>query len=457
MRANPGPRRSGVKPMRGIPNHVAALLAALRFRGAESDALRTLNTSEWSDLLSFCDLGHLTLRLSEFSKDLLPEWVERRISQNVYDNARRFTYLGAAYTEVAKALHDADAEHVVLKGFAQYPGYVASPLLRMQSDIDLFCPRESMARAYEALGALGYQADHTLEAVPADHWPAMVRLGNWKWRGNAFDPEMPPAVELHFCLWNEATEHFAVKGVEQFWGRRVTRHVEGLTFLGLEPADNLGYCALHVLRNLFRGEWVLHHVYEIARFLHVNARDTRLWARWSDQHDESLRSLEAISFSLAMAWFACDVPPEIDAEVQSLPVPIRQWLRNFATSPLARMFQPNKDEVWLHLSLLASARDKRAVLRKSFVPARLPGINAPGQDLTKFRRVRKAAPSQRHLRYLLYVLSRAGYHARTLLPTCIGGLKWWLSQRRLGRQFRTFFGILGLLFPLQLLSSRARR
>lgn len=433
--------------MRDIPHHVSALLSALRFRDADEETLRALDISEWSGLLSFCDLSQMTLHLSEFSQDLLPDWVARRIAGNVADNSRRFARIASAYSEVARALECAGAEHVVLKGFAQYPGYVSSPLLRMQSDIDLFCPEESIRRAYDVLIGLGYQADHTLAHVPADHWPPMVRYGSWKWRGNLFDPEMPPGVELHYCLWNEAKERFAAKGIEQFWNRRVARQVEGLRFPGLDPADHLGYAALHVLRNMFRGDWILRQVYEIGRFLHMNANDARLWMGWKHQHDDSLRSLEAISFSLAMAWFACDVAPEVDAEVQSLPLPVRQWLRNFATSPLLRMFRPNKDEVWLHVSLIISARDKRAVLRKSLVPPRLPAVNTPGQELTKFRTVRKRVASRRHARYLLYVLSRLRYHTGTFLPTCVHGLKWWLSQRKLGRQFWTFFAA-SILFDL---------
>ena len=428
-----------MKPTRGIPDHVTALLLALRFHGAEFDALRTLDTSGWSGLLSFCDLAHLTLRLSEFDQALLPHWVERRIAKNVTDNALRYERIGATYTELAEALNQAGVEHLVLKGFAQYPGYVTAPQLRVQSDIDLFCRQESIGRAYDALVDLGYEADRTLERVPADHWPAMVRKGNWEWRGNTFDPEMPPGVELHYCLWNEANERFAIAGVEQFWERRIIREVGGLVFPSLDLADNLGYSALHVLRNLFRGDWILRQVYEIASFLHVHANDTRLWNQWSEQHDDRLRCLEAISFCLAMEWFACDVPPEIEAEINGLPVPIRQWLRNFGDSPLLRMFRPNKHEVWLHLSLLAAARDKRAILSKSLVPARLPRLSTPGQDLTKFRSIRRLASSQRHVKYLLYVVSRIDYHTGALLPTCVGGLKWWLSQRRLGRQFWTFF------------------
>ncbi|MGI8772576.1 MAG: nucleotidyltransferase family protein, partial [Acidobacteriaceae bacterium] len=238
------------------------MLWALRFHGAEFDALRTLDASGWSGLLSFCDLAHLTLRLSEFDQALLPHWVKRRIAKNVTDNALRSVRIGATYTELAEALNEACVEHLVLKGFAQYPGYVTAPRLRVQSDIDLFCRQESIGRAYNTLVGLGYEADRTLEHVPADHWPAMVRKGNWEWRGNIFDPEMPPGVELHYCLWNEANERFAIAGVEQFWDRRITREVGGLVFPGLDLADSLGYSALHVLRNLFRGDWILRQVYE---------------------------------------------------------------------------------------------------------------------------------------------------------------------------------------------------
>lgn len=410
-----------------VPKNVAALLAALRFRGARPEALAKLDDAEWRDLLPFCDLANLTLLLHEAGRDRMPDWVRSRIAENLADNAMRFERIGQAYTEIAQAFEAAGIEHVVVKGFSLAPGFVRSPRLRLQSDIDLLCPRESLSYARDALFSLGYEMDLALADLPADHWPPMIRRRGWQWRGNYFDPCMPPSVELHYCLWNEAIMRFPAPGVERFWERRVARQVEGLHFAGLCPADNLGYCALHALRDLLRNDWIVHRIYELARFLHLHAADAGLWTAWSEQHDDTLRSIEVIPISLAVSWFSCDIPEPVQAQLRRLPEPVRRWLGCFAASPLVRMFRPNKDEVWLHLSLLSSPRHRLPILRSALLPGRFPGLSRQGQDETKFRRVRKFRISQRHARYILFALSRSGHHARALLSTCVSGIRWWMA------------------------------
>ena len=299
----------------------------------------------------------------------------------------------------------------------------------MQSDIDLVCPAESIPAARDALIALGYEPSSAIGHGPADHLPPMVRNTGWQWRGTDFDPEMPPSVELHYCLWNESVERFAAPGSEQFWSRRVLQRLDDLEFPALHPVDKFGYSALHILRNLLRRDWVIHQVYELARFLHVNARDTSFWTSWRELHSDRLRSLETIACILATAWFACDLPPEIVAEVDSLSPRVRHWLQRFAVSPLEAMFHPNKDAVWLHSSLVQSARARRAVLLENLLPARLPAVGAEGQQLTKYRTERTGLPAQRHARYLIYLVSRMVYHLRSSLLAVWRGCRWWLSQK----------------------------
>jgi MFS family permease len=424
--------------MRPIPHHVRALLSALQFRDPNLEGLRSLQESEWHELLQFCDLAHLTFPLWRNCADALPAWVRERIEQNASDNAERFERIKNLYTELAVALDDAHIQYLVLKGFAQYPGYVEDPRLRMQSDIDIYCPPESIFRARDRLLALGYGAPQILENAPSDHLPAMIRKTNWEWRGNAFDPEMPPSVEFHFCLWNETNARFAPKGLEDFWPRRVTRHLDDLSFPALDPVDNLGFSALHALRDVLSGDWVLHRVYEMARFLQTNVENRPFWTQWQELHNDSLRSSEAICFWLARDWFACDLPEPVEAAVQALSPAIHQWLVAFNKSPLEGMFRPNKDGVWLHVALLESSRDQRAVLRQALAPLRVPSVGAPGQDTTRQGRKKRFWPSQRYAQYLFYLTSRVGYHAKTLAPTLWRGARWWLATKELGKEFWTF-------------------
>ena len=155
----------------------------------------------------------------------------------------------------------------------------------------------------------------------------MARKSNWQWKGNFFDPEMPLGVELHFRFWDETSTRFSPPGLEAFWPRRIGRQIEEISFLSLSPADNLGYVSLHLLRNLLRGEWMLHYVYEVARFLHTSAGNDSFWQNWQDLHGASLRSLEGIAFRLATTWFKCDVSEQVATEIGKLAPSIQQWFR----------------------------------------------------------------------------------------------------------------------------------
>ena len=84
----------------------------------------------------------------------------------------------------------------------------------------------------------------------ADHLPAMIRTGEWQWRGNAYDPEMPPGIELHFCLWNPRVSLIDMPEVDHFWERRVVRRLGKMEFCALHPVDQLGYLALHIVRGV---------------------------------------------------------------------------------------------------------------------------------------------------------------------------------------------------------------
>jgi MFS family permease len=425
--------------MRRIPHFLEALLEALQFRNANPEALQTLGESEWHELLEFCDLAHLTLPLWRNCGDVLPGWVRERMERNASDNAKRFERIQQVYLELAKAFADVQVEYLVIKGFTQYPGYVEDPRLRMQSDIDIYCPSDSIFRARDQLLAFGYEPLRGLEKLPKDHLPAMSRKTDWAWRRNAFDPEMPPSVELHYCLWNETNARFAPNGLEDFWPRRVMRQLDDFSFPALDPVDNLGFSALHALRDLLSGDWVLQRVYEIARFLHTHAENKPFWTQWQEQHGHSLRGSEAISFRLAKDWFACDLSEEAEAEVRNLSPAVQQWFQRFENSPLNGMFRPNKDGVWLHMALLESSRDRRAVLREALLPMRIPAVGAPGQDTTRQGRKKRFLPSHRHARYLFYLASRVTYHAKTMAPTLWRGFRWWLDTKNLGREFWTFF------------------
>lgn len=403
-------------------SRAAAVLAALKFRGAERKEIRALDDAGWRELLPLCDRMHLTISLRQNCEDDLPAWVRSRIDQNVRDNKERFVRIKAVYLEIANALQEVGAEHLVLKGFAQSPHFVKDPSLRLQGDLDLFCPPQSIIPARDALSKLGYETIHGLEHQPTDHLPAMMRKSAWKWRGNYFDPTLPIGVDLHFRFWNEATTRLSLKGLDQFWIRHVERD-DPFRFPTLSVVDSLGYAALHVYHHVQMGGLSPYHVYELASFLQATADNERFWKEWQDRHDGSLRRVEAVSFRLATGWFGCRVSDEVTEEINNLPVAVQRWFHKYADSPRSSLLRPNKDALWLHLGLLESARDKRQVFYCSLLPARVPPIEAVRQWSLRT-----------YGKFLAYAISRLAYHLSKVPETLWEGFRWWMSSKDLGKQ-----------------------
>jgi hypothetical protein len=191
--------------------------------------------------------------------------------------------------------------------------------------------------------------------------------------------------------------------------------------------DALGYAALHLVRHLLRGNLRPFHVWEIARFLHTH-HDRTFWRMWREWHAPSLRRLEAVAFLLARTWFACTLPAAAEEEVAALPAAVLTWFEAYGWSPIEGMFNPNKDELWLHLSLVETFVDRLSVMSRRLLPASLPGpidaVHIPEEEMTLTRRI------TRQFRYFVYASSRAWLHTRLLVPTLWEGFKWWSRTRR---------------------------
>ena len=410
-----------------IPPEVRALLRALQLRRPDITPLGKITEKEWTRLLDFCDIAHLTLLIAQLPMNGFPNWVIERLTANLADNALRFERVKATYREVADALDHAGVEHVVIKGFSQSPDYVPDPRLRRQSDIDIFCPPENIAAATSALRAIGYNPSGAkISYAMADHDVTLVRPGDWHWKGNLFDPEMPLGIELHFCLWNERVSRIQVPDTDLFWQRRTTRDVNGLSFSCLSSVDHLAYLTLHILRNLFLSDWIVHHVRELAFFLHSRADDESFWQTWSQTHSPSLRSIEAIAFYYARVWFDCRLHPLAAHEIDRLPANRRSCLQCFAGSALELMFEQNKDFLWLQFSLLSSRREKLNILRRTLIPAPILSINSP---YIRMHNKRLLPPSEAPLwrQYIGYLISQAATHVRVNMATLSRGLRWRLS------------------------------
>jgi hypothetical protein len=422
-----------------VPREVAALLDALQLEGSNTDALLALDDADWQRLLEFCDTAHLALPLSQVNSAEFPQWVIRRLAQNVADSARRFEQVKTAYAEAAATMGRAGASHVVLKGFAQVPDFVAEGRLRSQSDIDVYCPQEHIEKAQSALMKIGYQPDGVAD-VHADHLVGLTRQGGWKWRGNPYDPEMPPGIELHFCLWNARVSLIEIPEVERFWERRVPRRLGNIEFCGLHLVDQLGYFALHILRGVLTGDWVVHHVLELATFLHRRTRNVEFWSQWHEMHSMNLRRLEAVAFSLARSWFSCALPEVVRIEVDRLPPGEQRWLRRFGGAPLEVMFRHNKDGRLLQLLLTRSRTTRRSVLRKAILPSRVPGPNAPAVRI-RYRRAIAATGNSRLILYAKFLIRTALANISSDFVFLFHCASLWFSMRTLTAQFWAFLSV----------------
>jgi len=412
-----------------LPPHLETVLAALNLRDPRVDALRHIPDSDWQDLLLLCDRMRLTLVLGQRGHRALPQWVGERIEENLRDNLQRFSAVTREYVQVAQVLESIQADHLVLKGFAQWPDPSEAAHYRTQSDIDLYLPPEDILRARDALAAAGYEAVQGLEHMPTDHLPPMMKKINWTWRGNYYDPALPVCLELHFRFWNDVTTRLRPLCTDEFWTRRVRREANGFSFPALGPVDNLSYSALHVLHHLLFGGLIPYQVYELAMLIHTHADNEAFWEEWKSTHDASLRRMEAVSFRLASEWFSCRLPRAVDEEVAALSPAVQQWFGCYSDSPLRALVRPNKNALWLHLNLLESSRDKQAVFCATLMPVRVPPLKA----------VARWSPPV-FPRFLRYAVSRVTHHVASVPGTLLEGLRWWGTKNRLNKQFWTFYG-----------------
>lgn len=410
---------------RSIPPEAAALYAALH-RKRPVENMLMLSDQQWEKLLHFSDLAHLTLPLARKRSLRLPEWVRNRLATNVNDNRERFQRVKATYLEAGACLATAGIEYVVIKGFTLAPEFVEFPWMRQQSDIDIYCGSEGIDAAQASLVSVGYKPNTTLDFCNADHSPTLYRLGQWRWQGNAFDPDMPLSIELHHSLWNEKVTLLQGDEIREFFQHRIRRSIEGMMVPILQDVDILGHQSMHILRNLLVYDTVIHHVYEMAEFLDRKMHDEEFWRRWQTQHSADLRAKEVIAFNLAAQCFGCDMPSAAREVFDELPWEQRSWLEDFGHVPMVLPFRENKDAVWLHWSLLRGSHPRRVLIRRAFFPNRVPNPDFEAISLNerKIREPRKKST----FRLLAYCCRRFVTYSLLHCRTIHHGMLWFLRS-----------------------------
>jgi hypothetical protein len=365
---------------------------------------RNLTDAEWREMLAFADRTQLSLYLRGAAG--LPSWLAEDLEIRQRDNLERRKRLRIACAEVCATLSHTGIEFALLKGFThETPGFGGSPCSRVQYDLDFLVRPEDVTGARHALQAIGY-APHGEQSLSAEHSHPLVRPHHWQWHGNYFDPDMPIPVELHDSLWSPRLDRVHAAGLEQFWTRRVSLCVGDLAVPVLDGPDRAGFAALHALRHVLRHDARPAHVLELARFLDARGDDAGFWRLWRDRHTPRLRSLETVAFRFAREWYGCAWPEPLAEEWSHQPRAVTAWFRDFAWSPVANLQGPNKDTVWLHMSLAEARRDRLRIFFDRLAPLRLPHRHEPAPYRSRF-------------------LQRTKYHAGAFAPALGSGLRWW--------------------------------
>ena len=298
---------------------------SLTFAEDARAVLTEIAATEWAALLERMDRSQITLPIGERCRDFLPDTVVSRIDLNLASNARRHERLLAEYRTVAQTLNQNSVPFVILKGLSHTaPSYIQDIRHRPQYDIDLYTPPEFIHPAREALSEAGFTPTATAQSR-TDHLPPMIRDRNWTWRGDYYDLDLPLTVEIHFRLWDPASERVSAKYTERFWERRTKIDFCGLELPVLSPQDRVSYAALHLVRHLLRGDIRVYHVYELAHFLHYTREDDALWLDWRRGHSNDEGILQAIAFRLAKEWFGCSIHPVAQEAVARLPSAVARW------------------------------------------------------------------------------------------------------------------------------------
>jgi len=394
------------------------VIRALRFDGDDRQALREIPEGSWPRLLRMTDEAQLTLPLALRCGDFLPEEVRMRVVGDLARNAERFQRTVAAYDRMAEALNARGIEFLVLKGFTQGLRYCEDLRFRPQYDIDFFVAPERLHEAAEAIGGLGYEPVRESRGPAPDHLPTMLLRNGWRWRGDYFDPEMPPMVETHFQFWNESRESFPVSGAEGFWAGRVVREVEGRKVPALCDADAFAYATWHVLRHVLHGNLRVYHVYEIAHFLDGTAEDDAFWM--------SCRHADAAAMRLAWEWFRPRMHPMARERMNALPTAAARWFDVFAWSPALAIERPNKHELFLHLCLARDWRNRLRIAARRLLQMNPPRVEKDPHVTQADVRIRLRRVAFR----IGFLARRALAHLRSLGPLALGGVQWWRAWRR---------------------------
>ncbi len=391
--------------------------------------------ADWQHALKFTDTAGLTLHLGRKLRDRnhfnsLPSFVKERLDLNLEDNRARTKLLAHELLQIHQHLQSKGMRHLILKGFFLSPDFVDRPEHRVQFDYDLLVESKDLKSAYGLLQELDYSPAHSNARQRADHLPPLIRKTGWKWKGNVFDPTIPPGIELHYQLWEAEFERMPVRLFDDVWEQSRLREFQAVQVQILSRNHELLYLALHCCRHLLRSDLRLSHLYELAYFLHHNSSTQDfIWGflHWLQRCPAS-RTMVATAFALAINLFRPVVDQPLSSWISAnLPPGAKLWIITYGCWDATEGYRKNKNVLFLHFSLLDNRADRWAVLKRRLLPEHFPlptsGIQVSDEDRGfRFRLFN-------FLAYVVQVIRRIVFHIASDLELCFQ-LPFWLSRRR---------------------------
>src|ERR1035438_5794637 len=153
------------------PSHLISVVGALDFQRDRGDLIRDIPAEKWPQLLGLTDAAQLTLPLAIRRRDCLPPEIQSRVDRNLARNAERALETRRLYRSIEQEFRWRGVEFIVLKGMTHFPSFCDDLSHRPQFDIDVYCPRESIHVAAEAMAGLGYETVGSGHKATADHLP----------------------------------------------------------------------------------------------------------------------------------------------------------------------------------------------------------------------------------------------------------------------------------------------
>jgi hypothetical protein len=290
-------------------------------------------------------------------------------------NAARNALVARALGRVLEGLGRAGVPVIPLKGVALSESLYGDAALRVSADLDILVPRECVARAWSALGELGYVMAGHEERVEASELGLLLE-SNIEVAFTSPEAAGCP-LELHWDMaWRWPR---GAPAIADLWADARPRPFRGAPAHALGPEWELLYLAVHAARHRWESLKWLVDIHEICR------RGGLDWGKVRTKADR-FGLTDALEISLQASAVLFDTPIPSSGPARVLP----GWLELFPATPdpldiwqgalyPARLFaRPSEKLRYLARVLLVPTLAERRLIR---LPARLRALYYPLRPL----------------------------------------------------------------------------